>query len=241
MNLAFAADELAFRDEARSFIAAHFPAFAAPYSAGGADEQRRSQALLARGWVAYKWPTEHGGTGLSITRKYIWERECALAGVPAQLGGIGIFMLAPVPFAHTAHWMFCLVRTSSEARRQDGISVLPIDMASPCVSVEPIVSIDGRHSVLNTVRLGGVRVPVDQRDGDEGAGWRCAKGLLMQERTGLACVVDSLRRLLAAQRVVVDRIAAARPAGRRPRGGVDAAVVAAVEAGVGVVDVTKGG
>jgi alkylation response protein AidB-like acyl-CoA dehydrogenase len=97
-------------------------------------------------------------------------------------------------YAHVADWIFCLVRTSQEARRQDGISFLLIDMRSPGVSVHPIVTIDGRHSSLNAVRFDAVRVPVANRVGEEGQGWRYAKGLLTHERTGLAFVADSLRR-----------------------------------------------
>ena len=254
MKLAFTPDEIAFRDAVRAFITAQF----APghvYRAGGDDEQRWAKALLERGWAAYQWPVEHGGAGWDITAKYIWERETALAGVPARLGGMGMFMLAPVlytygsteqcarflpgirenrvqwcqgyseadagsdlaalrtravrdgdsyivdgqklwtSYAHVADWIFCLVRTSQEARRQDGISFVLIDMRLPGVSVAPIVTIDGRHSSLNAVRFEGVRVPVANRIGEEGQGWRYAKGLLTHERTGLAFVADSLRRL----------------------------------------------
>jgi len=255
MQLSFSPAELAFRDEVRAFIDAHFPAGKGWRGGNPSDEQRWARALLQRGWAAYQWPMEHGGTGWNITQKYIWERETALAGVPARLGGLGMFMLAPVLFthgsaaqcerflpgirdnsvvwcqgysepeagsdlaalrtravpsgehyvvdgqklwtsyAHVADWMFCLVRTSQEARRQDGISFLLIDMRSPGITVEPIVTIDGLHSTLNAVRLQGVHVPIDQRVGQEGEGWRCAKGLLTHERTGLAFVADSLRRL----------------------------------------------
>ena len=98
-------------------------------------------------------------------------------------------------YAHIADWMFCIVRTDSTGRRQDGITFLLLDMRSPGVEVRPIVTIDGRHSTLNTVSFTNVRVPVDQRVGEEGQGWRYAKGLLTHERTGLAYVADSTRRL----------------------------------------------
>jgi alkylation response protein AidB-like acyl-CoA dehydrogenase len=98
-------------------------------------------------------------------------------------------------YAHIADWIFCIVRTERGPRPQDGITFLLIDMRSPGVSVKPIVTIDGRHSTLNTVTFDNVRVPVDQRVGEEGQGWRYAKGLLTHERTGLAYVADSTRRL----------------------------------------------
>lgn len=84
-----------------------------------------------------------------------------------------------------ANMMFCLVRTDPEARKQAGISFLLIDMASPGISVRPIVTLDGAHEV-NEVFLDEVRVPVANRIGEEGQGWTCAKFLLTHERTGIA-------------------------------------------------------
>ncbi len=89
--------------------------------------------------------------------------------------------------AHTADWIFALVRTDPSARRQQGISLLLIDLKSPGISIRPIVSIDGAHH-LNEVFFEKVQVPVQNRVGDEGAGWDCAKYILSSERTGIANV-----------------------------------------------------
>jgi len=83
--------------------------------------------------------------------------------------------------AHHANWMFALVRTSREAKPQEGISFLLIDMRSEGVSVRPISTIGGDHDV-NEVFFDGTRVPVTQRIGEEGQGWACAKYLLEFER-----------------------------------------------------------
>lgn len=85
--------------------------------------------------------------------------------------------------AHHANWIFCLVRTSTEARRQDGISFLLIDLRSPGVSITPIISIAGEHET-NQVFFDEVRVPADQLVGEEGQGWRIARYLLEFERGG---------------------------------------------------------
>ena len=61
---------------------------------------------------------------------------------------------------HFADWMFCLARTSSEGRPQEGISFLLIDMKSKGISVRPIALIDGEYEV-NEVWLDDVEVPVD--------------------------------------------------------------------------------
>ncbi len=96
--------------------------------------------------------------------------------------------------AHHANRMFALVRTSQEPKRQDGISFLLIDMASPGISVRPIMTIGGDHEV-NQVFLDDVRVPVANRVGGEGEGWGYGKFLLANER-GSAIVSGRLRRAL---------------------------------------------
>jgi hypothetical protein len=96
--------------------------------------------------------------------------------------------------AHLADWIFCLVRTSNEGRPQQGISFLLIDMNSPGIKVNPIHSINGVHS-LNEVYFENVRVPVENRIGEENKGWTYAKALLAHERTVIARVADSKRRL----------------------------------------------
>lgn len=79
------------------------------------------------------------------------------------------------------------MRTNSEARKQEGISFLLIDLKSPGITVRPIVSIDGGHH-LNEVFFDDVHVPVENLVGEENRGWDCAKFLLGNERTGIANV-----------------------------------------------------
>src|SRR5262245_35244516 len=78
---------------------------------------------------------------------------------------------------HYANMIFCLVRTSTDVRPQEGISFLLINMDSPGVEVRPIVTLDGAHEV-NEVFLTNVRVPVDNLVGEENRGWTYAKYLL---------------------------------------------------------------
>ncbi len=96
-----------------------------------------------------------------------------------------------------ADWIFCLVRTNSEVRKQEGISFLLIDMKTPGITVRPIIMLDGEHEV-NEVFFDNVKVPVENRIGEENKGWTYAKFLLGHERTGIAGVGRSkaaLRRL----------------------------------------------
>jgi alkylation response protein AidB-like acyl-CoA dehydrogenase len=92
--------------------------------------------------------------------------------------------------AHYADWIFCLVRTSNEGKRQEGISFLLIDMKSPGIKIDPIYLVDGtrtpmRHEV-NQVFFTEVKVPVENRVGEENKGWTYAKYLLEFERGGQA-------------------------------------------------------
>jgi alkylation response protein AidB-like acyl-CoA dehydrogenase len=97
-------------------------------------------------------------------------------------------------FAQYADWIFCLVRTTKDMRKQQGISFLLIDMKTPGITVKPIVTIDGKHS-LNEVHFEDVLVPRENLIGEQDKGWTYAKALLAHERTGMAEVADSKRML----------------------------------------------
>jgi hypothetical protein len=96
--------------------------------------------------------------------------------------------------AHHANMIFCLVRTDPKVKPQEGISFLLIDMTVPGITVRPIITIDEGHSI-NDVFLDNVRVPKANRVGEEGKGWTYAKFLLGHERTGIAAVAASKKRL----------------------------------------------
>ena len=93
--------------------------------------------------------------------------------------------------AHMADWIFCLTRTSDTGKRQEGITFLLFPMKQPGIEVKPIITLGGSHTV-NMVHITNVKVPVENRIGEEGQGWTYAKGLLQHERTGLAGISRSL-------------------------------------------------
>ncbi len=93
-----------------------------------------------------------------------------------------------------ADWIFCLVRTGTEGRPQEGISFLLIDMKTPGVTVKPIRMLDGEYEI-NEVWFDDVKVPAANRVGEENKGWTYAKFLLGHERTGIAGVGRSKREL----------------------------------------------
>jgi alkylation response protein AidB-like acyl-CoA dehydrogenase len=102
MHMDFAPDELAFREEVRDFLATHLPehiregarntpsVFVEPDIG---DEWQR--ILYEKGWLGYNWPVEAGGTGWDPVRRYIFEKECALADAPA-LSVLGLKLVAPI-------------------------------------------------------------------------------------------------------------------------------------------------
>jgi alkylation response protein AidB-like acyl-CoA dehydrogenase len=106
--------------------------------------------------------------------------------------------------AHVANWMFCLVRTSKGARKQQGITFLLIDMTSPGITVRPIIMASGEH-IQNQVFFDAVRVPAANVLGAIDDGWTVAKYLLEFERGGSAyapeieVAVQQLAQDLAAQ------------------------------------------
>jgi len=96
--------------------------------------------------------------------------------------------------AHYADWIFCLVRTDSAAKKQEGISFLLIDMKSPGITVRPLMLMDGEREV-NEVFLDQVKVPVSNLVFEEGKGWTVAKYLLGHERLNTARIGTSRREL----------------------------------------------
>jgi alkylation response protein AidB-like acyl-CoA dehydrogenase len=271
MDLAFSPEEVAFRDEVRSFIASELPDdIRRKVQAGDAlskdDHMRWHRVLYARGWAAPNWPKQYGGPGWTAVQKHIFDEEIAY-GWALRMLPFGLQMVAPVIMefgndeqrsrylpkilsgeefwcqgysepgagsdlaslqtraerkgdtylingtktwitaAQWADWIFVLARTDLQAKKQEGISFILVDMRSPGVTVRPIQTIDGGREI-NEVHLENVEVPVANRVGDEGAGWTYAKFLLEHERTGTAGIA-SCRQMLASLRDLVREAAVA--------------------------------
>jgi alkylation response protein AidB-like acyl-CoA dehydrogenase len=109
-----------------------------------------------------------------------------------------------------ADMMFCLVRTDSGAKKQEGISFLLIDMKTPGITVRPIIMLDEEHEV-NEVFLEDVKVPVENLVGEENRGWTYAKYLLGHERTGIARVGQSKRELQFLKKLALNQQKGGKP------------------------------
>ncbi len=273
MDMEFTAEDLAFAGEVRAFLAdklnprlregaANTPSvFTEP------DITREWQAILhEKGWLATAWPKEDGGTGWTPMQKYLFEKECAIAGAPA-LPILGLKLVGPVickfgtpaqkarflprilsgedywcqgysepgsgsdlaslktraerrgdkyivngskiwtTHAHHANWIFALVRTDSNIRKQEGISFLLIPMDQSGVSVTPIVTMANDHEV-NATFFDNAESSADNLIGEEGQGWTIAKYLLENERGG-SCAAPGL----LAELDRIEAVAAAQPSG----------------------------
>ncbi|MEQ8772751.1 MAG: acyl-CoA dehydrogenase family protein, partial [Erythrobacter sp.] len=249
MDMDFSPEDLAFREEVRDFLEHNLPASLR-------DGARRTPGVFVepdigmewhrilheKGWVAPHWPEENGGTGWTPTQKFIFEKECALAGAPS-LAILGLKLVGPVicefgteeqkerflprilsgedywcqgysepgsgsdlaslkttavrdgdeyvvngskiwtTHAHHANWIFALVRTDPNVKKQAGITFLLIPMDQEGVEVTPIHSMSGDHEV-NAVFFSDARTSAANRIGEEGQGWGIAKFLLENERGG---------------------------------------------------------
>lgn len=249
MDLEFSKEDLAFREEVRAFLKENLPDRLK-------DGARRTPGVFVepdiglewhrilndKGWVAYHWPKEDGGTGWTPTQKFIFEKESAIAGAPS-LSILGLRLVGPVicefgtpeqkarflprilsgedywcqgysepgsgsdlaslktsariedgqyvvngskiwtTHAHHANWIFALVRTDPNVKKQQGITFLLIPMDQEGVEVTPIMSMSGDHEV-NQVFFSDAVTSVENRIGEEGQGWTIAKFLLENERGG---------------------------------------------------------
>ncbi|MCB2059817.1 MAG: acyl-CoA dehydrogenase family protein [Novosphingobium sp.] len=121
MDIDLSPEEAAFRDEVRAFLAKELPddvvqgAARSPTVFVEPDIGQRWNAVLhKKGWLGYQWPKECGGTGWSPVQRYIFEKECALAGAP-NLTVLGLKLVAPViwTFGNEAQKRFYLPRILS--------------------------------------------------------------------------------------------------------------------------------
>ena len=97
--------DAAFREEARGFLAEHFPpelegkANLLASVEGPTDEspaqKRWREAMGSRGWGTPTWPREYGGGGLTRKQARILEEEMAKIGAFNPIGGMGVMMFGP--------------------------------------------------------------------------------------------------------------------------------------------------
>ncbi|WP_439547338.1 acyl-CoA dehydrogenase family protein [Sandarakinorhabdus sp.] len=107
-------------------------------------------------------------------------------------------------YGHVASHVFVLARTSDELKRQQGISLLLLDMKTPGITIRPVATMDEKHHT-NEMFLDDVRLPFDNLVGTEGRGWEYGKVLLDRERMVTASVAVFLIQTVKAIREAATR------------------------------------
>ncbi len=100
MDLSYNAEETAFRDDVRTWLASNLsPRLSTKVRKAQrltkADYDEWHALLATRGWMAWHWPVEFGGTGWTPVQKHIFEEEMIAAGAP-RIMPFGVNMLGPV-------------------------------------------------------------------------------------------------------------------------------------------------
>ena len=152
----------------------------------GNDEQKERflpRILASEDWWCQGYSEPGAGSDLANL-----QTKAVLDGDDYVVNGAKIW----TTYAQFSDWIFCLVRTGTFDKRQQGISFILIDMKSEGITVNHIPTIDNHHS-LNEVVFDNVRVPKENLIGGENQGWTYAKALLAHERTSIAGVGDSKR------------------------------------------------
>ncbi len=103
MDLNFTAEEQAFREEIRAWVASNLPQDIShkvhnALRLGKDDHQRWAKILGRKGWHGWAWPRQFGGPGWNAIQRHLFEEECALAGAP-RVVPFGPVMVAPVIMA----------------------------------------------------------------------------------------------------------------------------------------------
>ena len=116
--------------------------------------------------------------------------------------------------AQESDLMYTLVRTSEEARKQDGISLLIIPIKAQGITVRPIRTIDGWLHV-NEVFLDNVEVPLSDCIGDVGSGWKYGKFLLARERLNSANTAPLFQYLSRTRHLIAEKLVQPKHRARR--------------------------
>ena len=116
--------------------------------------------------------------------------------------------------AQESDLMYTLVRTSEEARKQDGISLLIIPIKAQGITVRPIRTIDGWLHV-NEVFLDNVEVPLSDCIGDVGSGWKYGKFLLARERLNSANTAPLFQYLSRTRHLITEKLTQPKHRARR--------------------------
>ncbi|MBI4312428.1 MAG: acyl-CoA dehydrogenase family protein [Chloroflexi bacterium] len=144
---------------------------------GTEEQKRRFLPPVARGEVQWCQGYSEPGSGSDLASL---QTRADLNGDEYVVNGTKIW----TSNAHRADWIMLLARTNQDAEKHRGITFLLVDMKSPGVSVRPIINMAGTHG-FNQLFFDNVRVPKENKVGEENRGWYVGATLLDFERSGV--------------------------------------------------------
>lgn len=110
-----------------------------------------------------------------------------------------------------ANWLFGLFRSDPQSQRHHGLSYLLVPLDSPGITVRPIKALNGRKAFAE-IFFDDVRVPVENRLGEEGNGWQVAmatagfeRGLLLRSPARFQRTAHKLIELYQSNRAAAER------------------------------------
>jgi alkylation response protein AidB-like acyl-CoA dehydrogenase len=152
----------------------------------GTEEQRREHLpKITRGEIRWCQGYSEPDSGSDLASL---QTRAARSGDDFIVNGTKVW----TSYGDYADWIFCLVRTDPNAKKQEGITFLLIDMETPGITVRPIQLISGKSPFCET-RFEDVRVPVKNAVSEENSGWTVAKALLGYERAMIADAFGAAR------------------------------------------------
>ena len=110
-----------------------------------------------------------------------------------------------------ADWLFGLFRSDPTSSRHHGLSYMAVPLDAAGVTIRPIQALNGKQAFAE-VFFDDVKVPVENRIGDEGQGWHVAmatagfeRGLLLRSPARFQYTARKLIELYKANRDIADR------------------------------------
>lgn len=195
----------------------------------GTEEQKREilpRILDGRDWWCQGFSEPGAGSDLaSMTTRAVRDGDDYVVNGQKTWTTLGQY----------ANKIFCLVRTGTGGKPQEGISFLNVDLDTPGVEMRPIRLIDGGHEV-NEVFFTDARVPAANLVGEENAGWTIAKYLLTHERTNIAGIGFSMKDLERYRRMASSMTRDGRKLSEHP---IHAAALAELEADLEALQISN--
>ena len=145
----------------------------------GTEEQKREHIpKIVRGEIRWCQGYSEPGSGSDLASL---QTKAVLQGDHYVINGQKVW----TSYANYSDWMFMLVRTDPQAKKQEGITFILVDMATPGVEAKPIKLISGSSPFCETF-FTDVLAPAKNVVGKVNDGWSVAKALLNHERTMIA-------------------------------------------------------